>query len=246
MRACERVPVGASGRGPVHGHVRERRVRRGRPRRGPRRAPHVLHGDGGFVTAETAVVLPVLVAFAMALVWGLLVMSAQIRCVDAARAGARAAARQDPADAVLAVARATAPRGADVTVSREGDQVRVVVVAKPPALRGLPFEVREEAVAAAEEAPAAAGDDLGAVRGAVQGPVQGAGAGADARRISGEDAGAGPGSGAGAGSGAESESDPGSASGTASGTASEVSLGRQSASKAGSAPGAASDSGAGP
>jgi hypothetical protein len=101
------------------------------------------------------VVLPVLVAFAMALVWGLLVMSAQIRCVDAARAGARAAARQDPADAVLAVARATAPRGAVVTVSREGDQVRVVVVAKPPALRGLPFEVREEAVAAAEEALAA-------------------------------------------------------------------------------------------
>ncbi|WP_174855691.1 TadE family type IV pilus minor pilin [Streptomyces rishiriensis] len=109
------------------------------------------------MTAEAAVVLPVLVAFAMALVWGLLVMSAQIRCVDAARAGARAAARQDPADAVLAVARATAPRGADVTVSREGDQVRVVVVAKPVALRGLPIEVREEAVAAAEEASAAGG-----------------------------------------------------------------------------------------
>lgn len=96
-------------------------------------------------------VLPVLVAFAMSLVWGLLVMSAQIQCVDAARAGARAAARQDPADAVLEVARVTAPRGARVTVGREGDQVRVVVVAKPPGLRGLPFEVREEAVAAAEE-----------------------------------------------------------------------------------------------
>lgn len=115
-------------------------------------------GDRGFVTAESAVVLPVLVVFATALVWGLLVMAAQIQCVDAARTGARAAARQDPADAVLEVTRATAPRGAEVTVSREGDQVRVVVVAKPPALRGLPFEVREEAVAAAEEAvgPAAA------------------------------------------------------------------------------------------
>ena len=97
-------------------------------------------------------VLPVVVVFAMSLVWGLLVMSAQIQCVDAARAGARAAARQDPSDAVLEVARVAAPRGARVTVGREGDQVRVVVVAKPPGLRGLPFEVREEAVAAAEEA----------------------------------------------------------------------------------------------
>ncbi|MDQ0685328.1 hypothetical protein QFZ56_004291 [Streptomyces achromogenes] len=104
------------------------------------------------MTAESAVVLPVVVVFAMSLVWGLLVMSAQIQCVDAARAGARAAARQDPSDAVLEVARVTAPRGARVTVGREGDQVRVVVVAKPPGLRGLPFEVREEAVAAAEEA----------------------------------------------------------------------------------------------
>ncbi|MFC8363363.1 TadE family type IV pilus minor pilin [Streptomyces griseorubiginosus] len=107
--------------------------------------------DQGFVTAESAMVLPVLVMFAMALVWGLLVVAAQIQCVDAARTGARAAARQDPADAVIRVARETAPRDAEVTVAREGDRVRVVVVAKPPALSGLPFEVREEAVALAEE-----------------------------------------------------------------------------------------------
>ncbi|WP_373428795.1 TadE family type IV pilus minor pilin [Streptomyces rishiriensis] len=119
------------------------------PRRAGRRE---CVGDRGFVTAESAVVLPVLVVFATALVWGLLAMAAQIQCVDAARTGARAAARQDPADAVLEVTRATAPRGAEVTISREGDHVRVVVVAKPPVLRGLPFEVREEAVAAAEEA----------------------------------------------------------------------------------------------
>ena len=110
-----------------------------------------LRSDRGFVTAESAVVLPVLVMFAMALVWGLLVVAAQIQCVDAARTGARAAARQDPADAVIEVTREAAPRGATVTVGRQGDEVRVVVVAKPPVLRGLPFEVREEAVAAAEE-----------------------------------------------------------------------------------------------
>ncbi|MFF4832659.1 TadE family type IV pilus minor pilin [Streptomyces sp. NPDC001315] len=107
--------------------------------------------DRGFVTAESAVVLPVLVLFAMALVWGLLVVAAQIQCVDAARTGARAAARQDPAGSVLEVTRAAAPAGAKVTVGRQGDQVRVVVVARPPALNGLPFEVREEAVASVEE-----------------------------------------------------------------------------------------------
>ncbi|GAA4797464.1 TadE family type IV pilus minor pilin [Streptomyces ziwulingensis] len=107
--------------------------------------------DGGFVTAESAVVLPVLVMFAMALVWGLLAMAAQIQCADAARTGARAAARQDPADAVVEVTREAAPDGAEVTVSREAERVRVVVVAKPPALSGLPFDVREEAVASVEQ-----------------------------------------------------------------------------------------------
>ncbi|MFD4786875.1 TadE family type IV pilus minor pilin [Streptomyces sp. NPDC058459] len=104
------------------------------------------------MTAEAAVVLSVLVAFTMALVWGLLAVAAQIRCVDAARAGARAAARQDPPDEVVRLAREAAPGGATVGVSREGEQVRVTVVARPPVLTGLPFEVREEAVAAAEEA----------------------------------------------------------------------------------------------
>ncbi|MEU5280334.1 TadE family type IV pilus minor pilin [Streptomyces asoensis] len=121
----------------------------------------MCRGDRGFVTAESAVVLPVLALFATALVYGLLIMSAQIRCVDAARAGARAAARQDAPEAILEVTRAVAPRGAEVTVGREGDQVRVVVVARPPALRVLPVELREEAVAAAEEALAPAGETAG-------------------------------------------------------------------------------------
>lgn len=145
------------------------------------------------MTAESAVVLPVLVVFTMALVWGLLVMAAQIQCVDAARTGARAAARQDPAAAVLEVTRATAPRGAEVTISREGDQVRVVVVAKPPALRGLPFEVREEAVAAAEEAVgtvesavATGGEAVGAAETAVGTAEKGVGAVEEARGTPGD------------------------------------------------------------
>ncbi len=97
-------------------------------------------------------VLSVLVAFTMALVWGLLAVAAQIQCVDAARTGARAAARQDPPEAVVRLTREAAPGGATVVVAREGEQVRVTVTARPPVLTGLPFEVREEAVAAAEEA----------------------------------------------------------------------------------------------
>ncbi|MFE1246852.1 TadE family type IV pilus minor pilin [Streptomyces sp. NPDC058735] len=108
--------------------------------------------DGGFVTAESAVVLPVLVMFAMALVWGLLVVAAQIQCVDAARTGARAAARQDPPGAVVRMAREVAPPGARISVERGAEHVRVSVVARPPLLRGLSFSVREEAVASVEEA----------------------------------------------------------------------------------------------
>ncbi|MEU7053212.1 TadE family type IV pilus minor pilin [Streptomyces eurythermus] len=103
------------------------------------------------MTVEAAMALSVLVAFTMALVSGLLMVAARIECVDAARAGARAAARQDPPDAVVRVTRETAPRGARVTVAHEGDRVRVTVVARPPLLSGLPIELREEAVALAED-----------------------------------------------------------------------------------------------
>lgn len=115
-------------------------------------------------------VLPVLVLVVTTLVWGLLVVLAQIQCVDAARVGARAAARQDPDGAVVLVTRRTAPRGAKVTVSRRAGQVRVVVSASPPGLGLLPFRLREEAVAEAEEAavtderPGAAGPSGAAVR----------------------------------------------------------------------------------
>ncbi|WP_434976357.1 TadE family type IV pilus minor pilin [Streptomyces aurantiacus] len=109
--------------------------------------------DGGYVTAEAAVVLPTLVLFTMALVWALLAASAQIQCVDAARAGARAMARQDPRGTAVAAARQAAPRGASVAVSRDGDLVRVEVVARSPGPRalGLGLRLRAEAVAMAEE-----------------------------------------------------------------------------------------------
>ncbi|MGR8009196.1 TadE family type IV pilus minor pilin [Streptomyces hypolithicus] len=112
--------------------------------------------DGGYVTAEAAVVVPALVLLTLALVWALLAMSAQIQCVDAARAGARAAARQETEGASVAAARQTAPRGAQVTIGREGDLVRVAVQAPAPGLGVLSLTLRAEAVALAEESVGAA------------------------------------------------------------------------------------------
>ncbi|MDX3689909.1 TadE family type IV pilus minor pilin [Streptomyces europaeiscabiei] len=128
----------------------------GREPRGPWRRPGVLGGDGGFVTAEAAMVLPVMLLFATALVWALFAACAQIQVVDAARAGARAAARQDPPAAVVAAARRTAPDGAEVSVDREGDFVRVVVSAPAPGPDGLGLDLSHAAVALAEETVGAA------------------------------------------------------------------------------------------
>ena len=89
------------------------------------------------VTAEFAVVLPAVVLVlalslgAIGLAWD------QIRCVDAARAGARAASRGDSPGAVILVASRAAPSDAVVSVGTSGDLVRVSVVSRPRVAAGL-------------------------------------------------------------------------------------------------------------
>ncbi|MET8677299.1 TadE family type IV pilus minor pilin [Streptomyces sp. NPDC004647] len=112
--------------------------------------------DGGYVTAEAAVVLPVLALFAMVLFWGLMAAAAQIQCVDAARAGARAAARSEPRGAALTAARSAAPHGARIGLDRQGDLVRVRVEASTPGPGPLSVRLRAEAAALAEDAAAEA------------------------------------------------------------------------------------------
>jgi len=98
-------------------------------------------GDRGYVTAETALVIPLLVMVTALLIWGLLAAAAQVRCVDAARAGARAAARSEAPALVRQMARQAAPAGARVTVLRDGDLVRVrVTVPRPRFLLTLTAE----------------------------------------------------------------------------------------------------------
>lgn len=129
-------------------------------------------GDRGSVTAEAAVALPALVVFALALVWALMAAAAQIQCVDAARAGARAAARSEPGPAALAAARSAAPEGARITLARDGDLWRVEVEAESPGPGALTLTLGARAAALAEDSvgrqragsaeEAAAGERVGA------------------------------------------------------------------------------------
>ncbi|MFE9060516.1 TadE family type IV pilus minor pilin [Streptomyces violaceusniger] len=108
--------------------------------------------DSGFVTAETAVALPVLALFALMLIWGLMAAAAQLQCVDAARAGARAAARSEPRADAMAAARSAAPDGARVELWQEGDLVRVRVRTHAAGPGPLAVNLRGEAAALAEDA----------------------------------------------------------------------------------------------
>ena len=107
------------------------------------------------VTAETAVVLPVLVLVLAAAVAAVVVVGAQLRCVDAAREAARAAARGDSAAVVGQLAAAAAPDGAVTELGGEGDTVRVTVSATVSPL-GLPWHVEVSATATGVREPGAA------------------------------------------------------------------------------------------
>ena len=109
------------------------------------------------VTAETAVVLPVLLLVLAAAVAAVTVVGAQLRCVDAAREGARAAARGDDAAAVAEVVRRAAPDGAVASTAVDGDDVRVSVTAEVAPLGPVPWRVEVSAEAVARLEPGAAG-----------------------------------------------------------------------------------------
>jgi len=108
------------------------------------------------VTAELALVLPILVAVTVGLVWLLAVGAAQVRTVDAARETARALARGEDQDAAVARGMQVAGRGSTIAVSRSGREVRVTVTGDVPGPGGLFSHlptptVRAEAVAAEEQ-----------------------------------------------------------------------------------------------
>ncbi|WP_458174567.1 TadE family type IV pilus minor pilin [Modestobacter lacusdianchii] len=107
------------------------------------------------VTAETAVVLPVLLVVLAGAVAAVVVVGAQLRCVDAAREGARAAARGDEHGRVVALAGRAAPDGARTDVGGDGESVRVTVSVTVAPLGPLPWRVEVSASATGVREPAA-------------------------------------------------------------------------------------------
>lgn len=120
------------------------------------RQSRCAESDRGFVTAETAIVLPVLLLLLGVALWSIAVAGARLRCIDAARAGARAAARGEAAASVVAAAEAAGPAGAVVRVRRSGDRVTVVVQARVGPVSGVLASVPAPVVAATAVAVAEA------------------------------------------------------------------------------------------
>ena len=106
--------------------------------------------DAGYATVEAALAIPSLVLFTVALAGILAGMATQIRCVDAARLGARAVARGEPAADVESAVTRAAP-GSSVHISTEDGLIRVSVSAPAAAVPVLEaFTVHAEAYEANE------------------------------------------------------------------------------------------------
>lgn len=86
------------------------------------------HTNRGSVTAELAVLLPVLTLLLALIVTGAQIGLMQLRVSEAAYAGARAAARGEP-EAAAVIAQRTAGPAARATVNRDGGYVSVRVEA---------------------------------------------------------------------------------------------------------------------
>ena len=113
------------------------------------KVPMIKARDGrGMVTAELAVTTLAAFAVLTMMCWGIYLVVTQLRCVDAAAAVARQAARAD--DPAVAKAKAGAPSGATITIEKRPSLVTVVVrVRARPLGRWLvavPLEARAQVV----------------------------------------------------------------------------------------------------
>ncbi|MFG1818700.1 TadE family type IV pilus minor pilin [Kribbella sp. NPDC049174] len=101
-----------------------------------------MNAQRGAVTAEVAIALPVLLTLLFLGIWLIGVVTANIRCIDAARDVARAVARGESPETAQEIGRRTAPAGATVTISRTDSDIHVTVTASPhrnaPLLEALP------------------------------------------------------------------------------------------------------------
>ena len=94
--------------------------------------------EDGYATAEAAVALPALVVVVGLAVGAVVTVDGQLRCVDAARAAARVAARGDSDGAARRAGEQVAPRGALVGVRHGSGTVTTTVSVTLRASRWLP------------------------------------------------------------------------------------------------------------
>ena len=107
----------------------------------------IRQADDGAVTVEAAIALASIVTVVVLCVGGVLAVSMQVRCVDAAREAARLVARGDRESAVT-TDRRIAPEDASISVEIV-DGFAVAVVSAESALLPL-VDISSEAVAAVE------------------------------------------------------------------------------------------------
>jgi Flp pilus assembly protein TadG len=81
----------------------------------------------GFVTAETALVLPTLLGLGFALAFVIAAVADRIRCADAAWEAARVLARGESSAVAAQAVHQLAPRGASMSVDNSGGHVSVQV-----------------------------------------------------------------------------------------------------------------------
>ena len=108
------------------------------------------------VTAEIAVALPALLLVLTSALSALSMVSDEVRCVDAARVGARLLARGEGIDGVRLEVSRQAPNGADIVMDVTGEAIRVEVSSDAPRLMrilGVAARPRGVSHAVAEAVP---------------------------------------------------------------------------------------------
>lgn len=118
--------------------------------------PERAGDEAGAVTAEAAVVVPVLALLSVGLAWLVTLGVTHARVVDAAREAARVVARGESQAAGAALAHRVGPSGSRVVVSADSDVVVVTVRAParvPGGLFGFLPDVTLHAQAVAAKEP---------------------------------------------------------------------------------------------
>jgi len=110
----------------------------------------------GAVTAEAAVVIPILLSLVLGSAWFVALAATKVRVVDAAREVARVVARGEPEGVAVGQGRRVAPDGTRFSVRRTDGQVVVeatVAVTGPGGLFAFLPELTVESEAVAAEEP---------------------------------------------------------------------------------------------